>query len=145
MLRINRRTDYAIRVMLALAKQGEGARISTQKIQEEMQIPHAFLQRIIADLARSKLIHTFPGPKGGLQLAHAIDSVSMLDVYEVIEGPLLISPCLEGPDECPLEEGCPVRPRWGHMQAMIAHEMSTVTLSQLAEEAAQIKFRRDTI
>ena len=113
MLRINRRTDYAIRIMLALAKHGEGAWVSTQKIQEEMQIPHAFLQRIIVDLARGKLIHTFPGPNGGLQLADPINSVSMLDVYEVIEGPLLISPCLEGPDECPLDVGCPVRPLLG--------------------------------
>jgi Rrf2 family protein len=145
LLRINRRTDYAIRVMLALAKHGEGARVSTQQIQEEMQVPHAFLQRIVADLARRKLIHTFPGPNGGLQLAHAIDSVTMLDVYEAIEGPLLISPCLEGPQECILEEGCPVRPRWGRMQAMVAHELSAVTLSQLAEEAVHIKVRRDII
>ncbi len=145
MLRINRKTDYAIRVMLALAKHGEGARVSTQQIQEEMQVPHAFLQRIIADLSRRKMILTYPGPNGGLQLAHSIDSVTLLDVYEAIEGPLLISPCLEGPRECPLDEGCPVRPRWGRMQSLVTHELAAVTLSQLAEEAAQIKTRRDTV
>jgi Rrf2 family protein len=145
MLRINRKTDYAIRVMLALAKHGQDVRVSTQQIQEEMQVPHAFLQRIIADLARRKMILTYPGPNGGLQLANSIDSVTLLDVYEAIEGPLLISPCLEGPDECSLERGCPVRPRWGHMQNLVAHELASVTLAQLADEAAQIKTRRDIV
>jgi Rrf2 family protein len=131
--------------MLALAKHGEEARVPTQKIQEEMLVPHAFLQRIIADLSRRKLIRTFPGPNGGLQLAHPISSVTLLDIYEAIEGPLLISPCLGGPEECPLDEGCPVRPRWGRIQALVVQELAAATLSQLAQEAEQIKIRRDTL
>ncbi len=145
MLRINRRTDYAVRVMLSLAKHGDGQRVPTFQIQNEMLVPHAFLQRIIADLSRRKLINTYPGPNGGLQLARPVDSVTLLDVYEAIEGPLLISPCLEGPEECPLDVGCPVRPRWGRMQSLVANELAAVTLDQLAREAAQIKVRRDTV
>ena len=39
MLKINRQTDYAVQVVLALAKYGEGARHSSTEIQQEMQIP----------------------------------------------------------------------------------------------------------
>ncbi len=58
MLRINRQTDYAVRVLLALAKQAEGARLSTAAIQREMLVPAALMPRIVADLARTGLIRT---------------------------------------------------------------------------------------
>ena len=142
MLRINRRTDYAVRVMLALAKRPEGARISTRAVQDEMQVPHAFLQRIVADLSKKGLLHTFPGPNGGLQLARFAKSITLRDIYEAIEGPLLISDCLWSPGECPLDSGCPVHPRWRRMQAMIVHEMEGVTLEQLGLDAHSLALNK---
>jgi Rrf2 family protein len=135
MLRINRRTDYAVRVMLALAKRPESTRISTKTVQEEMLVPRAFLQRIIADLSKKGLLHTFPGPNGGLQLARPGRSISLRDIYEAIEGPLLISECLASPGECPLDSGCPVHPRWRSLQAMLVAELEAITLEQLAQDA----------
>lgn len=41
MLRINRQTDYAVRMLLALAQRGEQTRLSTTAIQQEMLIPLA--------------------------------------------------------------------------------------------------------
>jgi len=61
MIRINRQTDYAIRVVLALAKHPERKRISTTEIQQEMLIPPAFSPRIVAELSRGGFILTFPG------------------------------------------------------------------------------------
>ena len=68
MLKINRQTDYAVRVILALAKQGEGARLSSGAIQHEMLIPPTLMPRIVAQLAHAGLVNTFPGRDGGLSL-----------------------------------------------------------------------------
>jgi Rrf2 family protein len=135
---INRRTDYAVRVMLCLAKRPSGTRLATRTIQEEMQVPRPFLQRIVADLAKAGLLCTHAGPGGGLELAYPAERVNLRHIWEAIEGPLLISDCLTGPGECPLDSGCPVRPRWGRLQAMIVHEKEATTLDQLALEANQL-------
>lgn len=135
MLRINRKTDYAVRVMLALAKRGEGVRISSSEIRDEMLIPHAYLQRIIADLSRTRLLQTYPGPNGGIQLGRPAGDITLKDVYEAIEGPLLISECLQGPGQCTLDVCCPVRSRWSRMQALFVQELGSVSLVQLAEES----------
>ena len=112
MFRINRRTDYAIRVMVCLAKRPAGARLPTPAIQDEMLIPRAFLQRIIADLSRAELVRTFPGPSGGLELARPSGEINLRHIWEAVEGPLLVSDCLESPGVCPLDSGCPVHFRW---------------------------------
>lgn len=139
MFRINRRTDYAVRVMLCLAKRPFGTRLSTQTIQNEMQTPRAFLHRIIADLSKVDLICTYPGPNGGVQLARTAEEITLRQIWEAIEGPLMVSECIEAPQDCPLNAGCPVRARWGSLQTVIAQELDHTSLEQLAADARQME------
>ena len=60
MIHINRQTDYAIRVILALAKQGDEAMLPTSKIQQEMLIPEALSLKLAAELADSGLKFAWP-------------------------------------------------------------------------------------
>lgn len=136
MFRINRRTDYAVRVMLSLAKRPFGERLSTSTIQDEMLIPRSFLQRIIADLSKAGLLATYPGPNGGLQLPHPAEQITLRHIWEAIEGELLVSDCLKAPGECPLDTGCPVRSRWGRLQSMIVRELDRTTLAEMASEVS---------
>lgn len=138
MLRINRQTDYAVRVLLALARREEGTRLSSAGIQREMLIPPAFLPRIVAQLAQSGLVQTFAGRDGGLQLGRLPEQISLRDVVELFEGPLLLSDCMAGEDNCPFEDDCMVRPRWTRLQDVIMRELSTTTFSDLAKEADSV-------
>lgn len=135
MFKINRKTDYSVRVMLALAKHPYGTRLPTKFIEEQTLIPPPFLRRIVADLSRSGLIHTFPGPNGGLQLARAPHEINLRHIWEAVEGRLLISDCIEFPEECPFVSNCPVRSCWGRLQAVLVKEMESTSLAELAGEA----------
>jgi len=137
MIRINRQTDYAIRVVLALAKHSERKRICTAAIQQEMLIPQAFLPRIVAELARGGFIVTFSGRDGGLELARTADQINLRQIVEYFEGPLSVSDCISGRVQCPFDTKCPVRRRWGKLQAMIVHELEAVTFDELAEDALE--------
>ena len=139
MMRINRRTDYAVRVMLALARRPAGSRISTSAVQEEMLIPRPFLQRIIADLSKAQLIATFTGPSGGLQLARPAGEINLLQIWEAIEGRLVLSDCLESPHDCPLNPLCPVNSRWARLQLGMRRELESARLDELAAEALEKK------
>ena len=140
MLKINRQTDYAVRVVLALAKRGEGIRLSTADIQQEMLIPKAFMSRIVAQLAHEGLINTFPGRDGGLTLPRPASQISLKDVVEAFEGPILLSECLQvkGEDDCPFQSNCPVRSKWGRVQAVMMREMASITFEDLVREAVGI-------
>ncbi len=138
MLKINRQTDYAVRVVLALAKCSEGSRISSAAIQQEMLIPKAFMGRIVAQLSRYGLVNTFPGREGGLMLPRPASRISLKDVVEAFEGPILLSECMQvkGEDDCPFRSDCPVRSKWGRVQVAMMREMASITFEDLAKEAA---------
>jgi len=137
MIRINRQTDYAIRVVLALAKHRERKRIPTAEIQKEMLIPQAFLPRIVAELARGGFLATFPGRDGGIELSRSAGQINLRQVVEYFEGPICVSDCLAGRTQCPFDANCPVRRRWGKLQATILHELGSVTFDELAQDALE--------
>jgi Rrf2 family protein len=137
MIRINRQTDYAIRVVLALAKHSERKRICSTEIQREMLIPQAFLPRIVAELARGEFVATFPGRDGGLELARPADQINLREVVEYFEGPITVSDCMSGRTQCPFDTKCPVRCRWGKLQATIIHELEAITFDELAQDALE--------
>lgn len=138
MFKINRRTDYAVRVGVALASCPQGTRLPTQVIQREMLIPGPFLQRIISELSRAGLIATYPGPTGGIQLARPAEKITLFDFIQVMEGPLCLSDCLELPQDCPLSRECPVRGRWGRLQRLLLQELQRTTLADLAAESQAV-------
>jgi len=140
MLKINRQTDYAVRVVLALAQRGEGARLSSADIQKEMLIPKSFMTRIVAQLSRTGLVNTFPGRDGGLMLPRPASQITLKDVVEVFEGPVLLSECMQvkGEDDCPFQANCPVRSKWGRVQLAMMREMASITFESLAKESLGI-------
>ena len=140
MLKINRQTDYAVRVILALAQRGEDTRMSSADIQKEMLIPKAFMARIVAQLSREGLVNAFPGRDGGVMLPRPASQITLMDVVEVFEGQILLSECMQVKceDDCPFQSNCPVRSKWGRVQVAMMREMASITFEDLAQEAAGI-------
>lgn len=139
MLRVNRQTDYAVRVVLALAKKPQGTRVSTTKIGHEMVIPPAFLQRIVAELASGGFIETQAGRDGGISLAHDPKQITLLQVVEHFEGTITLSDCVLREGDCPFELKCPVNCQWIRVRDLIRAEMERITFQQLVDDAIQIE------
>lgn len=139
MFRVNRQTDYAVRVVLALAKKPKGTRVSTSEIGREMLIPRAMLQRIVATLASGGFIETQAGRDGGIALAHDPNQITLLQITEHFEGTLILSDCILKEGDCPFEHKCPVSCQWKRLRDLLRDEMARVNFEQLVEEGKQIE------
>ncbi len=137
MLRIHRETDYAVRVILALAKYPPGEIIPSAVIREEMKLPESLSLQIISRLVHLNLVNSFPGRNGGIQLALPPDEISLYQVVRGMEGPLILSECLEEGHECDLSPHCPVQGKWIQLQKIIQSEMEAINFQTLREESAQ--------
>ncbi len=139
MLAIGRQTDYACRILLHLAMQPPGSRITAAGIAEQRLIPPALIRRIVTGLGAAGLIRTARGRAGGLTLGRPASEISLLDVVQTMEGPLALNPCTiapqEDPDACPFIPVCPVHQAWMQVQASFLRELSQVTFDKLATNA----------
>lgn len=138
MFKVNRQTDYAVRIVLALSKKPQGARVLSASVGHEMLIPPVLLQRIVAELARGGFIQTQAGRDGGISLAHDPSEITLLQVVEHFEGELYLSDCVLKPGECPFERRCPVHCQWVRLKNLLRDEMGRITFSSLVEDAASI-------
>jgi len=90
-MQITRQADYAVRAVEFLARQDPDQRFATIAVAEATKIPHTFLAKIISQLSIAGLIKTVRGARGGISLARDPHDISLLDVVQAIDGPILIN------------------------------------------------------
>ncbi|MBK7897049.1 MAG: Rrf2 family transcriptional regulator [Candidatus Promineifilaceae bacterium] len=139
MFQISRRVDYAVRIMIELGMQPEGAYLSARRVSSRTAVPKAFLHKITADLVRAGLILTQTGPSGGLALQKPSNQINLLDVVEAIEGPVCLNICLTRPQECNRDRFCPGHEVWGRLQMMVVAELRNSVLADLVLEARRLQ------
>ena len=115
-MQITRQADYAIRAVRYLAKQGSTQRVATSTVAREMKIPPSFLAKIISQLSIAGLLNTSRGARGGVSLAREPKEISLLDVVEAIDGPILLNECVGSNKPCVFEKDCLVHPIWLEVQ-----------------------------
>jgi Rrf2 family protein len=122
-MQITRQADYAIRAVRYLAKQGSSQRVATSTVAREMKIPASFLAKIISQLSIAGLLHTSRGARGGVSLAREPKEISVLDVVEAIDGPILLNECVGSNKPCSFEEDCLVHPIWLEVQQSLVKRL----------------------
>jgi len=131
---ITRETDYAIRALLRLARQGDGQAVSTTVLAEEMEIPYRFLRRILLKLGERGLVHSTRGKQGGLCLARPAGAVTLLDIIGAIDsGAITLNICLGEANACPRSEQCVVHSELADIQQMLHRRFAEITLAALVE------------
>jgi Rrf2 family protein len=130
-MQITRQADYAIRAVRYLAKQGSEQRVSTSTVAKEMQIPPSFLAKIISQLSIAGLLHTSRGARGGVALAREAKDISVLDVVEAIDGPILLNECVGSNKPCVFEDDCLVHPIWKEVQETLVSRLSSTRFDAL--------------
>lgn len=112
-MQITRQADYAVRAVLYLAQIGSDQRAATSQIAQEQSIPPSFLAKIVSQLSVAGILQTSRGARGGVSLARPPEQISVLEVVEAIDGPILLNECVaENGAGCTFGEECPMRPVW---------------------------------
>ena len=131
-MQITRQADYAIRAVRYLAKQGPNQRAATSTVAQEMKIPPSFLAKIISQLSIAGLLHTSRGARGGVTLARDAKDISLLDVVEAIDGPILLNECVGDPADCVFSDDCLVHPIWVEAQETLVKRLRETKFDKLA-------------
>ena len=88
-MRVSAKSDYALRALLELAGRSDGLAVSAEELGRLQEIPHGFLQAILADLRRAGVVMSQRGQSGGWRMAREADTVTVADVIRAIDGPLV--------------------------------------------------------
>lgn len=134
LMNVGRRVDYAVRALSYLAGQPPGKIISRAVIEEKQDIPPYYLSKIMKDLVAGGLVRSHVGSKGGFSLARSPEQISIKEVYEAVERPLVLMECLEkGDGFCSYCWVCRQISIWERAQNLLASYLATISIGDIAD------------
>ena len=133
-MNVGRRVDYAVRALAFLAGQPEGKIVSRAEIEKSQDIPSFYLSKIMKDLVAGGLVQSHIGSKGGFTLARLASNISIKDVYETVERPLVLMDCLQrGVEYCSYCSVCTQKSIWEEAQNVLAGFLEKISISDIAD------------
>ncbi len=88
---------------------------NNREIAEELEVSEAHLSKVMQTLVKHGLVSSTRGPKGGFTLQREAGKITILEVYEAIEGPLDVADCLQD------------KPIWGGAECILGDMVRDVS------------------
>lgn len=93
MLKVSEAASLGLHTMALLATDPQRM-VSSQEIAAVLNVSQAHLSKVMHRLALAGLVRAVRGPRGGFALTRPAEEVTLLEIYEAIEGPIEVHDCL---------------------------------------------------
>ena len=140
-MKLSKKTEYGLLALIDMAIQqdrGSAGRLTTHDIAMRQGIPERFLEQQITALRNAGLVNSHRGAAGGCALARRADAITVLEVVEALEGPILEA---QGEDEAD-GKGRPasgsIRELVARAQAGLVQLFGGVTVADLARREVEL-------
>ena len=134
MLRFSKKADYALIALADLASRPEGASSSAREIAERYNIPVELMAKVLQRLVRMGMVASHQGTRGGYHLARDATRISVADVIQGIDGPVLVTACSDEDESCDQYDKCNVRDPLWRLKDRIVQSLSAFTVNELVED-----------
>lgn len=134
-MKLNQATDYAFRAVFYLSQLPKGQLAEAKLIAEQEKIPIRFLLKILRMLTTAGIVESYRGVSGGYALARDPGKITMKDVVEAVEGPLVVNRCLVAPEECNknFTARCPLHKALFSIQQTLNKELASYNFADLSK------------
>lgn len=133
-MNISTKTRYGFRLMVYLGLNESGSDpIQLGEIAQKEDISLKYLEKIVQMLKRNGLVSVKRGPKGGYSLPTESRKISLLSIYEALEGSCSVIDCIEA-NECERKDQCSTAGIWCGLSDVISDYFSERTLEDIVSK-----------
>jgi len=94
-MRVSSSVSYGLLAVGYVAQHKDKNLVLSQDVAKEYDIPLEYLLKIMQQMVRGQILRSKRGPRGGFSLARPLNKITMLDVIEAVDGPMIVSLGLE--------------------------------------------------
>ena len=135
MLRLSKKSDYALIAMKHLATRPDGGgSASAREISESYDIPLELLAKVLQRLVRARLLASVQGTRGGYRLGRNAALISVADVIQAVDGPVTVTACSTDDHNCDQYTKCSIRDPLWKIKNRIVDALSTVSVAEMAAD-----------
>lgn len=138
---LSRTSQYAIQALIYIATQPRGEPVLNRKIADYLDVPSAYLAKIMQSLCKGNLLYSFRGRLGGFCLREGAEKTDLMHILTLTEGTGFTEDCLLGLKVCSDETACPMHTKWKPIKLKVVALLSEQTLEKLAAAVISGKYR----
>ncbi len=126
-------TEYAIRGLAELAgRAGDGRSMMLDDLVSGTTLPRDFLAKVFQRLVKAGLLRSAKGRGGGFALGRPAHEISLRDIIEAIDGPIVLDRCAVGLDKCNDQQPCPQHDLYKPIRQRLKEYLATTTVADLS-------------
>ncbi len=137
MLKISEAASLALHTIVLL-EMNSNKLFTNKDIASKLDVSETHLSKVLQRLARFGFVKSVRGPKGGFMLGKSTNLITLLDVYETLEGPIALASCLLSNSGC-LWNRCIMGDLTGTVNTMVKDYLAKTRLSELAVSCGKSK------
>lgn len=134
MLRLSKKADYALIALTDLASSPSQTSSSAREIAERYDVPVELMAKILQRLAKLGMVASHHGTRGGYYLSRRASQISVADVIQSIDGPIMVTACSDDDESCEQYTKCNVRDPLWRLKERIVQSLAAFTISELASD-----------
>ncbi len=132
-MKISAKGQYAVRLMVEIAKSKE--KISISNIAKSQDISPKYLEQIVSKLVKANLLESTRGHMGGYFLTKDASQISIKTILDTTGDTTELAPCLNG--DCSRKCKCDTMGVWFTLNNLINNYLENVTLKDLVDKTFQ--------
>ncbi|MCC7076955.1 MAG: Rrf2 family transcriptional regulator [Acidimicrobiia bacterium] len=130
-LQVTRKADLAARALVVLAE--VGGRLKAAELAELLGTSAGFISQVLSPLVEKAWVRSDPGPTGGYSIANPLESLSVLDVIETIDGPTDAGRCVVENRMCDTRNPCTLHHAWARARESLVEELRATSLVDVVQ------------
>ena len=130
LVRISEPASLALHATALLAKHKD-RRFANREIADALHVSEHHLAKVMQQLAKARVVNSTRGPRGGFQLLRLAEEITLLEIYEAVEGRVGEAECLLGERSCDGSE-CMIGQLVHSVQQHVRTQLAETTLAKLA-------------
>jgi Rrf2 family iron-sulfur cluster assembly transcriptional regulator len=135
-------TIYALRALIYIVtRENNLDYTSLSDISKELNISFHFLTKSLQKLTKKGILVSSRGPSGGIALMKAPQTIPLIDIILILEGPEFFNSCILGLPGCGKEAPCPLHEFWAVYKSKLMSELQKVSLADLGKKTIQDRLR----
>jgi Rrf2 family protein len=126
-------SKYALKAVLFLALHtNENNKMMVKDISERINVPKAYLAKLLQELSKRKILSSSKGPKGGFYINEANKNQPIMKIIDIIDGKKRIESCVLSLEDCNEHKPCPLHALITPSRSKMIALLESKTINDLA-------------
>ena len=126
--------EYAIHSLVYISSLSEDLPVLVADVARAINVSETYLRKVFQQLARSAILTSQRGAKGGFLLSRLASDITLKDIVESMDGSLPTYTCFKQQRKCSISLDCPVQREFARAQEKMAEVLDATSIADLDTE-----------